>query len=154
MIWTVGEFQTEYSKADLSSGILTPVLTDAENVVEAYLTDAAYADAIDATPTDAVAFLLIRRAIGDITLLYLRQRNQIAPVTQSYSKSYGGVKSYSVSGGQSAAAVADSLTESKILSRLSAYARALPSLAQDTWGTGRFIGLVSEEEIEEEEEGF
>jgi hypothetical protein len=153
-LWGVEAFQEEYG-VTASDTVAFAVLDDAEAVVQGYVTTAHWSDAILSSPVDPLASRKIRRAVGDLATVYLRQRNLLAPVAESYSENYSGNVSYSLSSGGTK--LSESMTESAILARLSAYADAT-TLANGfspntAWGTGRWTNLgIVEVDITQDEE--
>jgi hypothetical protein len=96
MIWNVTDYQTEYQLSSISSDVLTPSLQRAEYRVEEYITVAAFTDASAVSPTDPNAASRVKYAIGDLSLVYLRQKNIVSNSStgDSYEEDYDGVVSY------------------------------------------------------------
>jgi hypothetical protein len=139
MIWVVATFKSERN-ITVPDTIVEPFLLDAEYFIKGYITDAAYADASLVTPTDTVAYRAIRKAIADLTMVYLRQNNLIAPVAESYKESYNGVVEYEISsGGKTTTTLASGMTKAVILATLAAWRRPLDATLTISSGTGRFM---------------
>jgi hypothetical protein len=148
MIWSTATFKAA-TGVTVSDAIVEDLLTDADYRVQAYITDAAYADADADTPDDAVAARLIRKAIKDLTLLYLRRDSHISPVADEYEERYAGnVKAFRVKTNiQTGVTLA--VTEKDILATLSAYAEAVDFTPCVARGSGRFVSaslLIDEDE--------
>ena len=148
MIWVVVDYQTEYNLSAISTDILSPTLQRAEFVVEGHITAAAFADASLVSPVDEQAAFLVKYAIGDLALLYLRQYNITSPVADSYEESYNGVVSYKIS--SQAGSTALQMTETEILSRLSDLTGEDAFESTETWGSGRFTPILTIEEEDDE----
>lgn len=139
MIWSAATYQIEYNLSTVATAILTPALQRAEYRIESYITAAAFIDASAVSPTDTNAASLVKYAIGDLALVYLRQWNIISPTSTTYSESYSGVVSYKSSSGKGGEVLATQMTEGAILARLSGIAKTTTFEATEAWGTGRFV---------------
>ena len=142
-LWSPPLFQLTYNVEDVNISVLIATLYRADIRVQGYITSAAYADAILSTPVDPVAAELIKTAIGDLALYYLRQTEFIELPSETYSESYSGVVSFSQSSGTSGKTISQSMTEGAILGRLAEYADSTNYAAAMTveWGTGRYASV-------------
>lgn len=143
-LWDAAAYRQERGLTGIALTNIIPALTDADARIQWFITVAAYQDALLTTPTDPLAQVLIKKAIGDLAMVYLRQQNQIAPTASTYSESYSGILSYSI-GSSGDALKGNILSEGEILNTLLAYQRTSTFTTGTTWGTGRFIGVISTE---------
>jgi hypothetical protein len=148
-LWTASDWKSLYNASGLTDAQATDLLADAESDIEVYITEDAYDDATAVSPTDTNAYRKIRKAVALLARLYALQQSFLSPPTDKYTESYSGVKSYSISSGTGAQAIAAGVSEQSIYRRLAAYARETTFEPCSDWGTGRFITVSSSDEDEE-----
>jgi hypothetical protein len=150
-LWTIQIFQEAYNLVDLPTAALRDAITRSDEQVQRTCTVAAYAEAV--ADDDSDEYKCLRWVIGDLARYYLVLNGVLTTPTseiiETFSESRKQTRYF-----RNAAPGGNPMTEAAILGQAAAYWRDLTPSTAESWGTGRYIGIVSDEEADEETEGF
>ena len=149
-LWVLSDWQRQFAKQTPLSTV-RDVLIDADERVQAYVTENHYARAV---AQEAPQYRLFRRVIGELAFFYLLRRPAGLQQITSSTKHYGdNTKNLSQTYASSASTLMGT-DEATILSQLISYKRQTESGASPgragtgvtrTWGTGQNFGLINQD---------
>jgi len=141
--WNISTWQAQYAQS-ISLSTIFDLLTDADEQVQDYVTEASYALA----ETLVIPFRLFRRVIGELAFFYLLRRPGGLQQITSSTKQYGDAVKKMTQQYQVSASTLMEMSERVILSQLIVYRKPSEEEAETTtkpmthtWGTGRNFGL-------------
>lgn len=141
--WLLSDWKAQYA-ALASLTTVQDVLTDADEMIQDYVTEASYTLA----ETLVVPYHLFRRVIGELAFFYLMRRPGGLQQIKSSTKSYGDTTKKMTQQYDVSASALMETSERIILSQLIAYRKPSEEEAETTlkpmthtWGTGRHFGL-------------